>query len=616
MHPTQDNNHLQRGLSLASQQLRDLASNPPSIGESNLPSTPQAQHHPEISQSLPNRSDLGLSSTTSPSSIAHPRKASAGSLGHHNYHSQRSPGWSIYGLGHIPIQRDPSGLPDMADDAHIPARPPPSHSVNPGVAASRIATNDSVSNASACSGLQASGRSAASSFSTTTSSSSSSVPPAVSSSLAVTASMLQHMRIPENHRHQFGNAAPYIKPNEPFLRSNSDRLAAPSSPQKLPQLPARSTSSTSAAHPHGADNYYSSQTDLIKPAEHSQKLIPAYRSHSNHSVGSVGSGKKRAAQLDTLLGDLMLELEALSTRATTKATTAATVAADSDIESMYSYQSSNNRNITVSPVPMARSASPLKGHGGQIRHLLQQQQQHSHVQTCAKGHEPTGYAAEAITVADAIDSYGNDDSDVNNKHESPGRHMCGACHKVIASTDPDKDLKVFGQYWHAHHLACFTCGVNLSDTTERYERDGRIYCQADYQNLSVANCIACNRPHSPHDSLIALNARWHISCFNCQVCHQKFPDRSFYMLENKPYCRYHYHELNNSLCKKCSEPIEGACAQVVEGRFHPGCFVCETCQQPLRDIYYNFNNKFYCEKHVVPQRATDNSRRRTIFCDL
>lgn len=50
------------------------------------------------------------------------------------------------------------------------------------------------------------------------------------------------------------------------------------------------------------------------------------------------------------------------------------------------------------------------------------------------------------------------------------------------------------------------------------------------------------------------------------------------MFENAPYCKRHYHQLNNSLCRTCDDPIEGPCAQTIEGwRFHPECFRCNVC---------------------------------------
>lgn len=74
-----------------------------------------------------------------------------------------------------------------------------------------------------------------------------------------------------------------------------------------------------------------------------------------------------------------------------------------------------------------------------------------------------------------------------------------------------------------------------------------------------------------------LKGKWHLECFGCHTCRRPFPDNTFYVFEDAPYCKRHYHELNNSLCQRCSDPIEGYCAYTSPENwgFHPNCFTCE-----------------------------------------
>ncbi|PIA16448.1 hypothetical protein COEREDRAFT_20835, partial [Coemansia reversa NRRL 1564] len=133
------------------------------------------------------------------------------------------------------------------------------------------------------------------------------------------------------------------------------------------------------------------------------------------------------------------------------------------------------------------------------------------------------------------------------------------------------------------------------------EHQGRIYCVRDYHKQIAHLCRGCGHPcesTSSRDAVHALDSWWHRKCFNCQKCHKQFPDKSFYVFEHLPYCRYDYHKLNRSLCSACEEPIEGPCAQVYEGRFHPGCFACAQCGESLRDVYYSLDGRFFCEQHV------------------
>ncbi|RKP37164.1 hypothetical protein BJ085DRAFT_6910, partial [Dimargaris cristalligena] len=210
---------------------------------------------------------------------------------------------------------------------------------------------------------------------------------------------------------------------------------------------------------------------------------------------------------------------------------------------------------------------------------------------------------------------------------------CAQCAQPIA---PGTAVIALNRHWHADHLRCAACQKPLAHSPphDRREHQGRVYCSNDYNRMFLPQCQGCrqpileedpaisNNPNSatgacgPRSPLFALNAKWHYECFNCQVCHQAFPDKSFYVFENKPHCRYHYHQLNKSLCQRCQQPIEGPCAQVLEGRFHPACFTCDACRVPFRDIYYNIEGTFYCEQHLTlaqnPNR-TKADRRRTLF---
>lgn len=95
-----------------------------------------------------------------------------------------------------------------------------------------------------------------------------------------------------------------------------------------------------------------------------------------------------------------------------------------------------------------------------------------------------------------------------------------------------------------------------------------------------------------------LKGKYHRECFNCHTCHVRpflpvsrslyklravlqqkpFPDKEFYVFDGKPFCAYHYHEANDSLCaaRTCGQPIEGACAVAHTGeRYHPEHLTCE-----------------------------------------
>ncbi|KAF9124454.1 hypothetical protein BGX30_000931 [Mortierella sp. GBA39] len=201
---------------------------------------------------------------------------------------------------------------------------------------------------------------------------------------------------------------------------------------------------------------------------------------------------------------------------------------------------------------------------------------------------------------------------------------CAGCDGSIHSDETT--VYALGQTWHDHHLQCYHCRKpivqpsNGSGQPGHVEKNGRVYCSADFADLFLPKCRGCNKPVekeavSAQDG--KLEGKWHTACFGCHTCQRPFPDKSFYVFGDAPYCRRHYHKMNKSLCKSCDEPIEGACAQTVEGwRYHPNCFSCAECRTPLADVYYSFENKAYCERDIAIIQRTRNvraERRRTFF---
>ncbi|KAI7904567.1 uncharacterized protein BX663DRAFT_502829, partial [Cokeromyces recurvatus] len=151
---------------------------------------------------------------------------------------------------------------------------------------------------------------------------------------------------------------------------------------------------------------------------------------------------------------------------------------------------------------------------------------------------------------------------------------------------------------------CHECHMIIMDDNYQIFKN-RIYCKSDFNRLFLLpKCSACMKPIE-NQVVSALDGKlegqWHIQCFNCQICHASFPDEKFYVFNNQPYCKRHYHMLNNSLCYRCHEGIEDLCAHTEEGwRFHPDCFICEICQEKLNDIYYVFERRIYCKRHIQP----------------
>ncbi|AAS52152.1 ADR232Wp [Eremothecium gossypii ATCC 10895] len=97
-----------------------------------------------------------------------------------------------------------------------------------------------------------------------------------------------------------------------------------------------------------------------------------------------------------------------------------------------------------------------------------------------------------------------------------------------------------------------------------------------------------------------LSGQWHRECFRCTVCALKFNKHvPCYILDDVIYCRQHYHEANNSICRVCRDFIEGECLENDKGEtFHVSCLTCYLCHRLIQEDYYIYNDELpLCANH-------------------
>ncbi|KAF8275069.1 hypothetical protein EI94DRAFT_24677 [Lactarius quietus] len=131
-------------------------------------------------------------------------------------------------------------------------------------------------------------------------------------------------------------------------------------------------------------------------------------------------------------------------------------------------------------------------------------------------------------------------------------------------------------------FTCMRCSKEIEDNRWIQVENGRgVLCGRCWKNMYLPKCRRCNLPiekQAVSSSDGQLKGKYHRDCFNCHTCHKPFPDKTFYVFDGKPFCDYHYHESNNSLCaaSDCGQPIEGPCAVSYAGdRYHPEHLTCE-----------------------------------------
>ncbi|KZV79659.1 hypothetical protein EXIGLDRAFT_579121, partial [Exidia glandulosa HHB12029] len=181
---------------------------------------------------------------------------------------------------------------------------------------------------------------------------------------------------------------------------------------------------------------------------------------------------------------------------------------------------------------------------------------------------------------------------------------------------------------------CSKCGKRIP--TGRHVKvtgkGGGVLCEACWKVMYLPKCRRCDKvieksAISSKDG--QLKGKYHKDCFNCETCQAPFPDGSFYVFDGKPFCEYHYHAANRSLCAApdCGRPIEGACTQVHGGeRFHSECLRCVArgCEVRLEGEYWEVDGRMLCERHAAREGtlggemdgATRATRRQTRMFDM
>ncbi|KAG6889844.1 hypothetical protein C0995_014322 [Termitomyces sp. Mi166 len=155
---------------------------------------------------------------------------------------------------------------------------------------------------------------------------------------------------------------------------------------------------------------------------------------------------------------------------------------------------------------------------------------------------------------------------------------------------------------------CLKCNKKIEDGRWVATESGGVLCERCWKHMYLPKCRRCKLPIENAAVSSAdgqLKGKYHRECFNCDVCHKPFPDKSFYVFDGKPLCKYHYHEANESLCAAalCGQPIEGPCAVSHAGdRYHPEHMLCEypghpPCRTKLAE-YWEVDGRMLCERHA------------------
>lgn len=166
---------------------------------------------------------------------------------------------------------------------------------------------------------------------------------------------------------------------------------------------------------------------------------------------------------------------------------------------------------------------------------------------------------------------------------------CFACGEPVISLCVTSDSRT----WHPEHFVCVECGKQLNEESGFHEIGEQFYCEEDYKNLFAPKCSGCN------DYVMGMvaNSCWHPECFNCSECSISLEGRNFFEKDGKQYCETHYRARRSSVCKACNQPILHQCMTALGEKYHPEHFTCSFCKQELNHgTFKEKNGKAYCKR--------------------
>lgn len=160
-------------------------------------------------------------------------------------------------------------------------------------------------------------------------------------------------------------------------------------------------------------------------------------------------------------------------------------------------------------------------------------------------------------------------------------------------------LVAMGKAWHPEEFNCAHCRTSLADIGF-VEEQGCVYCEHCYEEFFAPTCGRC-QGKILGEVISALKQSWHVSCFLCASCQQPIRSNTFHLEDGEPYCERDYYNLFGTSCHGCDFPIEAGdkFLEALGFTWHDTCFVCAVCCTSLESqTFFSRKDKLLCKKHA------------------
>lgn len=164
-------------------------------------------------------------------------------------------------------------------------------------------------------------------------------------------------------------------------------------------------------------------------------------------------------------------------------------------------------------------------------------------------------------------------------------------------------IQAMGKTFHPEHWVCYKCRDPLG-TRSFYEVNEQPFCENCFQSSFCPKCAHCQLPVMDR-CIAALGQKWHVEHFVCAQCLKPFPGGNFFERDNKPYCEADFYALFAPKCGGCNEPIRGDCINALGQQWHPEHFSCNKCGKSFAGgTFFEYGGKPYCETHYHEQSGS------------
>ncbi|XP_042564188.1 PDZ and LIM domain protein 5a isoform X2 [Clupea harengus] len=160
-------------------------------------------------------------------------------------------------------------------------------------------------------------------------------------------------------------------------------------------------------------------------------------------------------------------------------------------------------------------------------------------------------------------------------------------------------LVAMGNSWHPEEFNCTHCHNSLADIGF-VEEQGSVYCEHCYEEFFAPICSRC-QGKILGEVINALKQTWHVHCFLCASCQQPIRNNTFHLEDGEPYCERDYYNLFGTSCHGCDFPIEAGdkFLEALGFTWHDTCFVCAVCCTSLESqTFFSKKDKLLCKKHA------------------